>query len=112
LKLKICDEVSRGIYSQEEARRFYNIQGKSNISRWMRKFGYQLPDGRLLIMSKDKQSPEDPEVLKARIAALEQQLKDAELRALCLDTMIDVAEETLNIQVRKKSSTNRSKDSE
>lgn len=112
LKRQICEEVSSGIYSKVEARRIYKIKGKSNIIRWMRKFGYELPDGRLLVMASKKEQPEDPQALKARIAALERELKKAELKNLCLDTMIDVAEETLEIKIRKKSSTKRSNDSE
>ncbi len=38
----------------------------------------------------------------AEIARLKKELAKAELRAHALDTMIDVAEETLNIQIRKK----------
>lgn len=39
---------------------------------------------------------------EAEIARLKAALEKAELRALALDTMIDVAEETLKINIRKK----------
>ena len=41
--------------------------------------------------------------LEQKIAALEKQLKWEKLRADALDTMINVAEEKLNISIRKKS---------
>ena len=111
---RICELVSSGTLTIAEARRKFDIQGKSNISNWMIKYGYRpslkpsIPRPRP--MPKPEEQSEDPKVLKARIAALEEQVRRAELRALGLDTMIDVAEEQLKISIRKKSSTKRSKD--
>ena len=110
----ICELVFNGTLTIAEARRKFDIQGKSNIRNWMIKFGYDpslkpsIP--RVRPMPKPEEESEDPKVLKARIAALEEQVRRAELRALGLDTMIDVAEEQLKISIRKKSSTKRSKD--
>ena len=47
--------------------------------------------------------------LKARIKELEKQLKRAELKSEFLETMIDLAEEEFNLEIRKKSGTNQSK---
>ena len=110
LKRQICEEVVRGEKTKEEIRLEYGIQGYGNIYFWLRKFGYQTPTGKLIMPSDEEQ--ETPEALKARILALEQQLAQAKLRAKGLDTMIDVAEEELNISIRKKSSTKRSSDSD
>ena len=46
--------------------------------------------------------------LQKKIAALEKQLQWEKLRADALDTMIDVAEQKLNINIRKKSGSPRS----
>ena len=115
----ICELVFNGTLTITEARRKFDIQGKSNITNWMIKFGYDpslkrsisIPRPRPIPrpMPKPEEESEDPKVLKARISALEERVRRAELRALGLDTMIDVAEEQLKISIRKKSSTKRSK---
>ena len=43
--------------------------------------------------------------LKKRIAELERQLKDAELRAIAFSTMVDIAEREYKIPIRKKYNT-------
>jgi hypothetical protein len=43
--------------------------------------------------------------LKKRIAELEKQLKDAELKAIAFSTMVDIAEKEFNIPIRKKLNT-------
>lgn len=48
-------------------------------------------------------------VLLQKIASLEKQLADQELKTFVLDTMINVAEKQLNIDIRKKPGTQRSK---
>ncbi len=42
------------------------------------------------------------EGLEARVKELERQLSDERLRSEAYDTMIDIAEETFNIPIRKK----------
>lgn len=101
LKQQICDLVASGEMNIEEARRHFNIGGSSTIQRWMLKFGYTEP---LRAMSKSKNS-EDPEVLKARIKALEEQLKLEQIRNYGLNQIIDIAEDEMKIKIRKKSST-------
>ena len=54
---------------------------------------------------KQKSSPEDEqtaEALQQKIAVLEKQLQWERLRVEALDTMINIAEKDLNIQIRKK----------
>lgn len=43
--------------------------------------------------------------LEKRIAELEKQLKEAELKAIAFSTMVDIAEREFNIPIRKKSNT-------
>ena len=47
--------------------------------------------------------------LKKRIAELENQLKDAEMKAIAFSTMVDIAEKEFNIPIRKKYNTKPSK---
>ena len=42
------------------------------------------------------------EILQKQVKALEKQLEDAQMKNVALETLIDVAEEELKIQIRKK----------
>lgn len=57
---------------------------------------------------KQKQADADQAALLEKIASLEKQLKEQELRAEVLDTLIDVAEKQLEISIRKKPGTQQS----
>lgn len=52
---------------------------------------------------------ENNEELLQKIAALEKQLEDQQLKVVVLDTLITVAEKQLNISIRKKPGTQQSK---
>lgn len=92
------------------------------LLRWMRKLGYDSSirtrrpnfDGKTVIMSKKKKQEDAPiddfEVLqlKKRITELENQLQDAELKAIAFSTMVDIAEKEFNIPIRKKFNTKQS----
>lgn len=57
---------------------------------------------------KEKQADAKQAALLEKIALLEGQLKDEELRNVVLDKLIDVAEKQLNISIRKKPGTQQS----
>jgi transposase len=89
------------------------------IVRWMRELGYinEYPIRRPNFVANNnmmtkKPSPEKSpgdsfEILqmKKRIAELENQLKNAEMKAIAFSTMIDIAEKEFNIPIRKKANT-------
>jgi hypothetical protein len=62
-------------------------------------------------MPKKKVDPGLPEEqfeqlqLKSRIAELEKQLKESELKAIAFSTMVDIAEKEFKIPIRKKFNT-------
>ena len=49
------------------------------------------------------------EAMEERIRELEQQLAKEKMRSTCLDTMIDIAERELKVDIRKKSGAKQSK---
>lgn len=49
------------------------------------------------------------EAMEARIRELEQQLAKEKMRSTCLDTMIDIAERELKVDIRNKSGAKQSK---
>ena len=57
-------------------------------------------------MNDDKQS----QVLKAKVKELTKALEVSQLKVQSLQTMIEVAEETLKIKIRKKAGSKRSKE--
>ena len=113
---EIIEEYLRGGITKEEIWRKYT--GKSDHGRllkWMRDYGY-LDDVTMrskkttfanMARNKQPQTGNDFEMLqlKKRIAELEKQLKDAEMKAIAFSTMVDIAEEEFKIPIRKKFNT-------
>lgn len=85
------------------------------ILLWMRQLGYSIPSkitnfvnqNSINMANKKVDSIENIE-MKEKIAALEKALLNSELRATALETMIEVAEKELKINIRKKSFTKQS----
>jgi len=117
----IIKEYLRSGVSKDEIWRKYT--GKADhgcLIRWMRNLGYLTSNQQLkpkLAVNIDKMGNKArvvPEVSKAafelqqmkkRVAELEKQLKDAELKALAFSTMVDIAEQEFKIPIRKKFNT-------
>jgi len=90
-----------------------------NLLKWMRQLGYstalstrRFTFGENISLMAKKQPPttkaeESFEILqlKKRIYELEDQLKDAEMKAIAFSTMVDIAEKEFNIPIRKKLNT-------
>ena len=113
---EIIEEYLRGGITKEEIWRKYT--GKSDHGRllkWMRDYGY-VDDVTMrskkttfanMARNKQPQTGNDFEMLqlKKRIAELEKQVKDAEMKAIAFSTMVDIAEEEFKIPIRKKFNT-------
>jgi transposase len=117
----IIKEYLRSGASKDEIWRKYT--GKADhgcLIRWMRNLGYLTSNQQLkpkLVVNIDsmgKKVSSVPEVEKAdfevqqmkkRIAELEKQLKEAELKAIAFSTMVDIAEQEFKIPIRKKFNT-------
>ena len=117
--------ISSGCTKQEIWEKYTGqLEEKGQFLRWMRQLGYDasvktrrpnFATNNTIIMPKNTKKPdtltEDFEMLqlKKRIAALESQLKDAEMKAIAFSTMVDIAEQEFNIPIRKKYNTKPSK---
>jgi transposase len=93
-KLQIVDEVEKGDFTYKEAQRRYGIQGRSTVLIWLRKHG------RLDWSSSNTMSKKDPPNKKIR--ELEKKIKRLEEDKEILNTAIDIADEMLNTDIRKK----------
>ncbi len=108
-KYQVVQEYLSSDLTQEELLKKYSIGGNSSISKWMRKFGLlDEPVKRKThhtTMKKGKKKSPEEITLEAKVKELEWSLEHEKLRSLALDTMIDIAENKLNISIRKKSGT-------
>ena len=93
-KMQVVEEVERGELSQDAAQRKYGIQGNATILVWLRKHG-RLNWHQNTCMPK-KSAP------NKKIAELEKKVKRLEAEKVILNMAIDVADETLNTDIRKK----------
>ena len=118
---KIIQEAITSGRSKVEIWKKYtgSCEEHANILRWMRQLGYNTDNlsrritfGKNISLMAKKQATtpgeeESFEVLqlKKRISELENQLKDAEMKAIAFSTMVDIAEKEFNIPIRKKLNT-------
>lgn len=86
-----------------------------NLLYWIRKLGYEdkpkpfnLAISSDLVMAKKDKVVASEYELNERIKQLEKALLNSELRATAYETMIEIAEKELNINIRKKSNTKQS----
>ncbi|HNF41938.1 MAG TPA: hypothetical protein PLS40_13255 [Bacteroidia bacterium] len=124
-KHKIIQELISAQCTKVEIWEKYTGQEEEHgqLLRWMRQLGYNtgIKTRRPNIVSnlypmaqkkikQDKAVNNDDESfenlqLKKRIAELEKQLKDAEMKAIAFSTMVDIAEDMFKIPIRKKLNT-------
>jgi len=93
-KLQVVREVEKGELSYKQAQKQYGIQGRSTVLVWIRKHG-TLDWKELPTVSKEK-TPEQ------RIKELEELLAREKEKVHVLNTAIDIADEMLHTDIRKK----------
>jgi len=99
-KQKVIKEIESGKLTKEGARKLYGIGGGSLINSWIKKFG------KLHLLNKIVRVELKDEV--SRLKQLEKEKKDLEsalaqahLKLIVLETVIDVAEDELGIDLKK-----------
>lgn len=104
-KLKVVEEVEKGILTYKQAQNTYGIQGRSTVLVWLRKHGnldWALPKLNSLSTEKEK-TPEQ------RIKELEAALAEEQQKTLFLTTAIDIAERQYGMVIKKKYSAKQQK---
>jgi transposase len=93
-KLKVILEVEKGELTYKEAQRKYGIQGRSTVLVWLRKHGSLVwqTDNPM----KGKQSPQ------TKIRELEKKLKRLQLQNDILNKAVEIADNKLGTDIRKK----------
>ncbi len=106
LQLQVVKEYLYHGATHTELKIKYNFTGCNNIYNWMRKFGLSKPsetDKKLnQFMAKEVQKTTAEEKLELKIKKLEEELKREQFKTLALNTMINIAERELKVDIRKK----------
>ena len=100
-KRTIVTAIEQGRMSIKEAQTAYNIKTEKLIRNWLRQFKTEKVD---LCFAKEPAMAKKPRPIStAQAEALQKALEEAEMKIKALNTLIDVAEEQLKIDIRKKS---------
>lgn len=113
LKRTVVRSVVRGRLSIREAQLTYGIKSTSTIQRWIKELEQENADlvaSNEVWMKKNKSTPKDTAEKNADIKALQKALEEAQLMIAALNTLIDVAEEQFEINIRKKAGAKQSND--
>lgn len=93
-KLQVIDEVEKGHLTWKQSQGKYGIQGRSTVLVWLRKHGTL--DWKSKAPMKKKAPP------KTYISELEKKIKRLEAEKEILNRAIDIADDILNTDIRKK----------
>lgn len=93
-KLAVVDEVEKGHLTWKQSQKKYGIQGRSTVLVWLRKHGSL--DWTSKTPMKKKAPP------KTYISQLEAKIRRLEQEKLVLNRAIDIADEQLGTEIRKK----------
>ena len=93
-KLSVIEEVESGNMTYLDVQRKYGIQGKSTVLIWLRKHGRLNWENKELM--KERQTPHQ------KLRELEKKVKRLEMEKEILNRTIDIADDMLGTQIRKK----------
>jgi transposase len=93
-KLQVVNDVEKGLLTWKQSQVKYGIQGRSTVLVWLRKHGTL--DWTSKIPMKKKAPP------KTYISELEKKIKRLEAEKEILNRAIDIADEMLHTEIRKK----------
>jgi transposase-like protein len=105
VKRKILLAIEQGRMTVQEAKIAYNLKSHTTIYRWKKELkqeNAELAASNPALMDKKPSDNKAPASTPAEVKALQQALQDAELKIAALNMLIDVAEEQLKINIRKK----------
>jgi len=105
-KRTIVTAIEQGRMSIKEAQIAYDIKAEKIIRDWLSQ--YKSEKVEICIENQFQMAQEKPTLKSSETAALETALLEAQLKIKALNTLIDVAEDQLKIDIRKKSGAKRS----
>jgi len=108
-KLQKVQEIERGITNVSEICRQYEVT-RANVYRWLNKFGSMKNKKERLLIESDSDTKKLLE-LKKKVAELERIIGQKQIMLDFKDKMIEIAEQTYGVDIKKKFSTQPSKTS-
>lgn len=103
-KWKVVKSVLEGRCTKEEARKIYDIKSNCAILYWIREYNgiknYRQPSE--FEVSKTKQKEITEKEQKKRIEELEAELRKEKQRSELWKKMVEIAEEDLGVEIKKK----------
>jgi transposase len=113
LKRTVVRSIQSGRISMREAQLTYGIRAEETIKRWIKEIEQENTEIVVQtdeLMAKDKSAKGASTDQQADVKALQKALQEAQLKIAALNTLIDVAEEQLKINIRKKPGAKQSND--
>ena len=100
-QLKVVREIEQGKYTASQARRLYDIGGKSTIAKWLQRHGrsHLLSE---VVQVRMKSETSKIKQLEQRIRELEKVLADAQLEKFALQGLVQVMDENSGGALKKK----------
>lgn len=108
VKRKAVREIQSGAITVIEAKVKYGVRHKSSIREWIKAFSSDISDIITPPMPQSEKDQVEQSAIEQRCKELENALSQAHLKIAGLETLIDVAEKELHIEIRKKSGTKQS----
>ncbi len=99
-KQKVISEIESGKLTKEGARRLYGIGGGSVINTWIKKLGKNHLLNKVVRIELKEEVSKLKQLEKEK-KALESALAQAHLKLITYETIIEVAEEELGIEIKK-----------
>jgi transposase-like protein len=106
-KSYLSGEASYGVLAEENGLRDKSVV-KEFVKWYRRKLSQEPNYGSMVEEDANNENTLSEAALKQRVSELERRLKQEQLRCEMLETMIDIAEQRFELEIRKKSGTNQS----
>jgi transposase-like protein len=99
-KRKVISDIQKGLYSPWRAMQIYRIGGKNTVYKWLAKYA---PDSVFITRGDSMKKKKDVSTvdLQTRIRYLEQVVSDLSIEKKILEAIIDIANETYGLDLKK-----------
>lgn len=100
-QLKVVREIEQGKYTSSQARRVYDIGGRSTVAKWLKRHGkdHLLTE---IVQVRMKTEQDKIKQLQQRIRELEKVLADAHVEKFALQGLVQVLDENSGGELKKK----------
>lgn len=109
LKRKVAQEYLSGKFSYAVGAEEYGLKGKSVVREFVKWYEKNHDIEQMTKKDSDEEKRREELTKDEEVARLQRELEAAKLKIAGLETMIEVAEQELQIEIRKKSGTKQSK---